>query len=785
MPQIIPYIGVTLMGAGVSVGTAFAIGTAVYTGLYYAATTFILNKALGILNKRGKTGEGRGLEVALTDSTASGIVIFGEVRTSGVNMIPPVTSGADGRYLHQILAFAVHEIDSYQTHYFDQDTLPTPAAISGAIGDGAISSGEYSGAAWVRGYTGTMSQNVDYRLNNAFPSEWASTARGRGFPYVAYTYDWGKGKVYKGVPQPTVKLRGAKVYDPRLDTTNGGSGAHRYATPSTWAYSNNPALCWANYRMADYGFDVDPATEINWPSVAAAADICDALVDNKDGGTSKRYTCNGRLINEPENLQDNEQKIIDSMLGRRTFVNGQWHIYAGAWTVPTWSIAATDWLSIESIDTVSGFEQGGRFNEVHCFFINPTRNWQRVEAYVRRNTTYISDDAGRTLPIEMEQPLCTDESEAQRKAEFLLRASRNGIKLVGTLPPRFHGIKTYETVALTFAELGWVSKTFRVVAMSLFMDGSVRVALSEEQEADWTDLDTAEYTSPSLAAIPPQNPTKPSAVVALSATSYPGAIDVLWEESAVKPLGMAYRLMEASVNSYEVALERWMGDATRKVLTKPNTQTFYYWVDAVGANGSYSTFPGVSSGVPGAATLTDAVNLALGAVGSLNIAVGAIGSANLGTGVIGTGNIAPGAVSWATQVNCLVTQTHSSVGGISGVAVAELNIDPSSITYDGFIDIFARSDFGNSRATVSPPNNQFMQLLGKVGANSYYYIGSGSIIPQSYQTGDAMASFNAYGTFPVTANNSVAAYLLWWWQSSGGYGFMHREDILRAEFRKR
>jgi hypothetical protein len=45
----------------------------------------------------------------------------------------------------------------------------------------------------------------------------------------------------------TIRGKGAKVYDPRLDSTvTGGSGSQRAATQSTWAWddnaSRNPAL---------------------------------------------------------------------------------------------------------------------------------------------------------------------------------------------------------------------------------------------------------------------------------------------------------------------------------------------------------------------------------------------------------------------------------------------------------------------------------------------------------------------------------------------------------------
>lgn len=754
MPQVAFAISgiITAIGGGTFAAAAFGVAAA--TAFEYAATAFILNKAIGVLNKRGKTGESRGLEVSIADTNAEARIIYGEVRVGGVHMIPGVSSGTNGEFLHMVLAIAAHEIDSYQEHYIDQDVIPAPASITGAAGDGLVGTGAYALRLWIRGYTGTMSQNVDYILNAAYPSQWASTARGRGFAYIAYKFAYSKGEIYKSIPVPTAKVRGAKVYDPRLDSTNGGSGSHRYATPSTWAWSSNPALCWANYRMMDYGYDNDPATMIDWTTVAAAADVCDALVADKDGGTQKRYTCNGLLVNGPENLLDNEQKLIDSMLGHRTFVGGKYQIYAGAWETPGtgYTIAKSDWLAIDSIVTVSPQDQSGRFSEVHCFFVDPDRNWQRVECYVRRNATYLADDAGYPAAIEMEQPLCTDESEAQRKAEFILRQSRNGVKLVGSLPPRFQFLKTFKTVALTFAELGWTSKTFRIVAYNTNMDGSVQVALTEEQSGDWTDLVLADYGVPSTAGVPTQNPTSPNATASLTVTGFPGAIDLAWPDSTIKPIGTRYRVMEASVNSYQQAIMRWEGDMTRAVLTKTNTATFYYWVDALSVQGSYSTFPGVSSGVVGYAKLVD------------------------------TDNIAPNAVSWVFQVNCLGTQTHSTNGPF-GFGVAELNVAPSSITTDGFLDIYARSDFGN--ANDFPTGNQYLQMLGKCGVNSYYYIGSGTIIPRSFQTDDALASFNAYGTFPVVSNNSAALYLQWILPNSGAHSFMHREDILRAEFRKR
>src|ERR1035437_6804111 len=78
----------------------------------------------------------------------------------------------------------------------------------------------------------------------------------------------------------TADIHALKLYDPRLDSTNGGTGTHRYVDPTTWAYSSCPILE-ACYVLAKYGHlrnDVD----IDWPNIAAMAQASD------DAG----FTCN-------------------------------------------------------------------------------------------------------------------------------------------------------------------------------------------------------------------------------------------------------------------------------------------------------------------------------------------------------------------------------------------------------------------------------------------------------------------------------------------------------------
>lgn len=501
-----------------------------------------------------------------------------------------------------MLAFAVHEVDSYTDVYAD-DTKITSAqitAVSGNANDGKITATKYANAMWVRRYTGTTSQTVDWILNNRYPTQFPSTSRGREIAYAAMSFDWGDGKLYRGPPLMTFVIKGKKCYDPRLDTSPG-------ADPTNAAYAaltENPALCWADYAMADYG-GATPSTYIDWASVVTAADVCDDLVNIPGATTQKRYTFNGRVVLpiDPD-WRQNAKLFIDAMLGRMVFRDGKWFCYAGAWEAASYSIERTDWLDIGRIKTVAP-RDGGRWNTVRCWYVDPDRNWQRVECFPRRNATYKSADGAEEISLEMAQPGCTSEYEAQRKAEFLLRQSRNQIALTGKLGPRFRKMATGEVVALNFEELGWVSKLMRIRTMTLDPDGSVDVGLVEEQEADWTDLAAGEYNAPSSATVPDVNPTSPSEPQNITITPMIGGVMIDFDPPLVKPIGTRYRvLMASSPGDATLGIVAWNGDADFAMIGNLDPTTKFWWVQAF-ANSYYSAYSPNSAGTLGRALPVD------------------------------------------------------------------------------------------------------------------------------------------------------------------------------------
>lgn len=212
-------------------------------------------------------------------------IIYGQIRISGMYVIPPMTSGGNNDDFHLILALAGRPITALGDVYFDQVRIASQyiGAVTGASTDGLVSgipsppSGTVNGSGYnnlvhVRRYLGTQTA-VDYIINTTF-SVWDSNHIGNGIPYLAVQLHFSTSVFPSGAPQITVMAQGHAIYDPRLDSTNGGSGSQRYGTPSTWTYSTNPALVLRDYLISALGLG-ELNTRIDDTLVAAAANICD------------------------------------------------------------------------------------------------------------------------------------------------------------------------------------------------------------------------------------------------------------------------------------------------------------------------------------------------------------------------------------------------------------------------------------------------------------------------------------------------------------------------------
>ncbi len=559
----------------VSQFTGVAAAVAIGNAFIYASATYLLNRAVEALTPKPPKGAGRTLESNYSATDAGAPILLGEVRVGGMEVIPPLTTGNDGRYLHRVHAIAAHECESIEGVYFDDEFFDNSAfnSVTGTDGDGLANSGagKYQGLAWIRPYLGTNTQNVDYILNQLDSTAFPSTFRGRGITYAAIRYQW-NGDVYSSIPNQAYVVRGAIAYDPRIDSSPGNDPANA----SYQAWTQNPALLLAWYLMNTTiggGYQSD---ELDWASFVTAANTCDDTVAVPTASTAPRYTCNGLLLATNE-FPENVKILTDAMLGRVIFRDGRWHAHAGQWQTPTFDISKSDWISPLSITFEGGYEK--RFARARTWYVDPNRNFQRVQSAPRFNSAYYTADGGEWNDAEFENPLCNNEYEAQRYSEMLLRQSRDQVIITGRLPPRFQDIALWDTGAISDPDLGWSDKTFRCVGINLNSDGSLDGVFQEEQESDWDDLSEGDYNVESTIALPSINPTTPSAPTSLDVgfTNVYGTLLFNIGEPVVRPIGTRYQIIRSNVSTNAaVGTIVYDGDVLRSSVYAPSSSQYYY-----------------------------------------------------------------------------------------------------------------------------------------------------------------------------------------------------------------
>ncbi len=275
----------------------------------------------GFMQARQMLAKGQDILANKTSAGGKLPVIYG-TRRVGAQIVYMDVSGNDSRDLYVVYALAVGEVDEIIGRSIELDGNPLTDSArfrdGGYIGSDKIGSGSGSlntasqnGTGVDAGaggfgtnpasryryvmnlHHGAATQTADPMLVASMPN-WTTDHKLNGVAYIACHFGYDKEGIWSGVPQLTVQVRGKKVYDQRLDSTNGGSGSQRVADATTYAYSDNPALCFQDYIINnEYGKGI-PTSKINFTTFATAANTCDVQVDQPYfNGSSKAITWSG------------------------------------------------------------------------------------------------------------------------------------------------------------------------------------------------------------------------------------------------------------------------------------------------------------------------------------------------------------------------------------------------------------------------------------------------------------------------------------------------------------
>jgi len=395
-------------------------------------------------------------------------------------------SGTDQEYFDYIVAVAAHEVESIDQIYFDDELAWTTAG----------GQGRYVGYLTVATRAvGTSANTISINGGGI----WGSSCRLTGCAYVYFRVKrTGNSKkaespMVNGLPNRiTIKGKGAKLYDPRRDSTvTGGSGAERANNQATWgggASTNrdNPALQLLWFLL---GYNINsklsvgcgvPPERIDLASFITAANICDEAITLAAGGTQPRYRTAG-VGSDADNRMDIIQLFLTCMNGTLRDSNGRLSITVmkNDLATPVLEFDDNDILDDFTWNQTDGLDKS--INAVHGKYTDPSGNslYQPIE-YPTISITSI-DDIERMQTLDL--PWVEEGRRAQRIAKQVLQRAQYRGKFSATFNMKALGCEVGDVVYLSFEPLGWADKPFRVMTQNINSTGQVPMTLIEENAA--------------------------------------------------------------------------------------------------------------------------------------------------------------------------------------------------------------------------------------------------------------------------------------------------------------
>lgn len=330
-------------------------------------------------------------------------------------------------------------------------------------------------------YLGTADQVVDPWMSTAYSAKGGYTD---ALPNIAYSVLRIPTSALQDMPQITALVRGRKLYDPRTGLT---------------AYSTNPALALADMRSnTRYG----GARTMDWASVTAAANACDALV-----GTAPRRTIGLTLASRQD---------LDSLCeALRT--------YAGCWIVP----GANGDRLIPDRPAFSAAHYGHDDGAISA--ISPLRKAPRTDIPTVMTVTYTDTTLtpwaqgrvtvyaagvleGTTPRRESTIDLPGVQTKAQANREAVERLNKLTLSdLSCDLEVFDRGLMHEPGDVITVSHpVGLAAKPFRVVRTPITGPGRYTLALVEYDEAAYSDAVVDEPTHPDTSLPDPGTPQPPT-----------------------------------------------------------------------------------------------------------------------------------------------------------------------------------------------------------------------------------------------------------------------------------
>lgn len=410
--------------------------------------------------------------------------------------------GANQEYCSQVFVVASHWCES-----IDEIWLDDKLAWSSAGGVAAPFAGYLvvqprpqatAGLAFAAGWSGRWGVNASFAGCATLYLQFKVTGNGKKAtsPFASSI-----------TSRVTVVGKGARLPDPRFDSTAGGSGAVRVGDQSTWAWApqgyevgRNPALAllfylvgWRiqNPQTGTWTLAVGrgiPIDRIDLDSFITAANLCDEPVTRADGSIEPRYRCDGTFSegDDPPQVIAGFEACMNAKLRDST---GRFSLQILHNDLATPVVDFTDDDVLGDFTWTAGNNLNDRKNLVRGRYVDPSALYQLVDFPAVRLASLDGIDRIDSVDLGLVQ----SPSQAQRLAKQRLQRMQYPGAFGAEFNARGWAVKDGDIVRLTFSALGFDRKLFRVAEGLIDPTGVVPLVLVEEH-ADiyaWDQSETA------------------------------------------------------------------------------------------------------------------------------------------------------------------------------------------------------------------------------------------------------------------------------------------------------
>jgi len=215
----------------------------------------------------------------------------------------------------------------------------------------------------------------------------------------------------------------------------------------------------------------------------------------------------GGVVETSENIEGNLEDLLTIMNGNAIYIGGSWKIRAGAFSTPVFDFDEDHLLTPLNVKTK--VSRRDRFNLIKGVYVTPLNDGEPADYPSVTNSTYVTNDGGRTIPIDFDLPMTQRPHTAQRIAKIKLEKHRQELFFEASFNLHAMQVQPGDTIRFSNVRMGWSLKEFEVVTWALEADDidgvpvfSVKMSLQETASAvyDWnsgeeTQVDPAPDTN--------------------------------------------------------------------------------------------------------------------------------------------------------------------------------------------------------------------------------------------------------------------------------------------------